>query len=396
MALPPRDRPAVAHLRRVWFKPTETFLHNALAGLARTRPLLLGYERAHSEAFPLAAPALALYPQGSLAARFCHWRSRRGGGDYHARFHHRRALRLLRRERARLLHAHFGYTGVHALPLRRRSGLPLVTSFYGEDASRLGRDPAWRERYAELFAEGERFLAEGPHMRERLLALRCPPEKVQLVPICIPVARYPFRARGAVPRGEPVRLFFCASFREKKGLRYALEAVARARRERPALSLRVGGDGPERAGMQELARGLGIGDCTEWLGFLPHARMLEEMHAADLFLQPSVTAANGDDEGGAPTTLLEAQACGLPVLATLHADIPHVVEHGESGLLSPERDALRLAGNLLELLETPERWAAMGESGRERMQRLHDVAVVVERLEDLYLELVPEATCSRA
>jgi colanic acid/amylovoran biosynthesis glycosyltransferase len=124
-------------------------------------------------------------------------------------------LLALRRHRARLLHAHFGYTGWQALPLQRATGLPLVTSFYGEDASRLAGEPAWRERYAELFARGARFLAEGPCMRQRLVALGCPPEKVVIQPIAIPVARYPFRERRRQP-GRPVRLFFCASWREKK------------------------------------------------------------------------------------------------------------------------------------------------------------------------------------
>lgn len=382
--------PAVAHLRRVWFKSTETFLHNSVRSFRRTRPLLLGYERANQEAFPFEGPVVTLYPAGSLAARWNHWRSSRGSRDYHAHFHARRALRALRREGARVLHAHFGYTGVHALPLQRRTGLPLVTTFYGEDVSRLAREPVWRGRYRELFATGERFLVEGPFMRERLLELGCPPEKVRIQRIGIPLERYPFRARARKAAGQPVRLFACASFREKKGLRYTLQAVARARNDHPALALRIGGDGPERPRLEAEIRHLQLGDCTKLLGFLSHAQMLEEMDGADLFLQPSVTASNGDSEGGAPTTLLEAQACGLPVLASFHADIPAVVAEGESGLLAPERDADGLAAHLTALLGAPERWAQMGTAGRERMQRLHDVEKQTRRLEDLYLELAGE------
>jgi colanic acid/amylovoran biosynthesis glycosyltransferase len=122
--------------------------------------------------------------------------------------------------------------------------------------------------------------------------------------------------------------------------------------------------------------------------------MIQEMQDADLFLQPSVTAADGDSEGGAPTTLLEAQACGLPVLATQHADIPYVVSEGESALLAPERDVDALFKNLLVLLDEPERWAAMGSAGRVRVEHLHDALVEVPRLEQLYLELAKEAPCS--
>jgi colanic acid/amylovoran biosynthesis glycosyltransferase len=289
-----------------------------------------------------------------------------------------------------VLHAHFGYTGHQILAVKRRTGLPLVTSFYGEDASALPNEPGWRERYAELFARGERFLVEGPVMRQRLLALGCRPEKLAIQPIAIPVARYPFRERRRRP-GQPVRLLFCASLREKKGLAFALEALARVRADHPDVTLRVAGDGPERAAILAQIDRLGLGDAVEMLGSIPHEQFVKELEGADLFVQPSVTARDGDTEGGAPTTLLEAQACGLPILSTLHADIPNVVGHGESGLLAPERDADALASNLELLLEEPERWPAMGRAGRMRTLLFHDTPRRIERLEDLYLELAGAA-----
>ncbi len=91
---------------------------------------------------------------------------------------------------------------------------------------------------------------------------------------------------------------------------------------------------------------------------------------------------------------LAALACGLPLLATQHADIPYIVAEGESALLAPERDVDALFKNLLVLLEEPERWAPMGAAGRVRVEHLHDALVEVPRLEQLYLELAKEAPCS--
>jgi colanic acid/amylovoran biosynthesis glycosyltransferase len=389
--MPEDSRPPVAHFRRVWFKETETFLHTTVRGLARSRPLLVGYESANREAFPVDCPVLSLYPPGSRAAR---WNARRAhwlGNDPNARFHTRRARVALARHGTRVLHAHFGYTGHQVLPLKRRTKLPLVTTFYGEDGSRLPREPAWRARYAELFAVGERFLVEGPCMARRLREIGCPAQKLAIHHIGIEPARYPFREREPKGRNTAVRIFFCASFREKKGLRYALEAVARAHQEHPNLELRVGGDGPGRDTAHERVQRLGMQGYTRFLGFVSHPRMIEEMHAADLFVQPSVTARDGDSEGGAPTTLLEAQACGLPVLASRHADIPHVVADGETGLLAPEHDVEQLAAQLLLLLKEPERWASLGAAGRERIERFHDAATLARRLEDLYQELAEAA-----
>lgn len=382
----PGPRPGVAHFRRVWFRPTESFLHHLVTGCRRTRPLLVGYERDAANRYPVECPWIALYPTGSLRARWLAARTRWLGGDPHARWATPRLRRALRANGVRVLHAHFGYTGHQILAVRERTGLPLVTSFYGEDASALPSEPGWRERYAELFQRGDRFLVEGPVMRQRLVALGCRPEKVAIQPIAIPVARYPFRERRR-RSGQAVRLLFCASLREKKGLAYALEALARVRTDHSEVGLRVAGDGPERPAIEAQLDRLGLRDAVEMLGPIPHEQFVKELEAADLFVQPSVTARNGDTEGGAPTTLLEAQACGLPVLSTLHADIPNVVGQGESGLLAPERDADALARHLELLLEEPERWPAMSRAGRARVQQFHDSARQVERLEDLYLSL---------
>jgi colanic acid/amylovoran biosynthesis glycosyltransferase len=386
----PRGRtvllPGVAHFRRIWFRPTESFLHNLITGCRRTRPLLVGYERDPGDRYPVQCPWIALYPPGSLRARWLATRARWLGGDPHARWASSRLRRALRRHATGVLHAHFGYTGQQILAVKAQTGLPLVTSFYGEDASALPREQGWRKRYAELFARGDRFLVEGPVMRQRLVALGCKPEKISIQPIAIPVARYPFRERRR-RTGQPVQLLFCASLREKKGLVYALEALARVRADHADLTLRVAGDGPERATIENLIDRLCLRDAVEMLGAIPHEQFVKELEGADLFVQPSVTARNGDTEGGAPTTLLEAQACGLPVLSTFHADIPNVVGHGESGLLAPERDADALASHLELLLEEPERWPAMSRAGRARVEQFHDAPRLMERLEDLYLEL---------
>lgn len=382
----PRREPGVAHFRRVWFWPTESFLHNIVVGCRRTRPLLVGYEREAGDRYPVSCPWIALYPPGSPRARWLAARRRWLGGDAQARWSTLGLRRALRRHGTAVLHAHFGYTGHQILPVKARTGLPLVTSFYGEDASARPADPTWRRRYAELFERGDRFLAEGPAMRQRLVALGCPPQKIAIQPIAIPVARYPFRERRR-RAGQPVRLLFCARLREKKGLAYALEAFARVRADHTDVTLRVAGDGPERAGIEAQIDRLGLRDAVEMLGAIPHEQFVKELESADLFVQPSVTAQDGDSEGGAPTTLLEAQACGLPILSTLHADIPNVVGHLDSGLLAPERDSEALASHLELLLEEPERWPAMSRAGRARVEQFHDVSRLIPRLEDLYLEL---------
>src|SRR5262249_55111036 len=97
--------------------------------------------------------------------------------------------------RPAVIHAHFGPAGWEIHAYARDRGLPLLTSFYGFDASSLPRQPGWAERLRLLFEAGTGFLAEGPAMARRLEALGCPTGKVHLLPITIDVARYRFRPR---------------------------------------------------------------------------------------------------------------------------------------------------------------------------------------------------------
>ncbi len=386
--------PSVAHFRPVWYHATETFLFNTVRSAQRTRPLLVGYERARADAFPHDGPVLSLYPPGSLASRWRRARLRLGGEAWDPGFAARRVLPWLERHEARLLHAHFGDVGVSLLPVARASGLPLFTSFYGHDASRLGRIPAWREKFRALFDEADALLVEGPALGESLRALGCPAEKIATQRIAIDPARYSFRERKPT-EGRPATLFFCARFTAKKGLLDALAAVAIAREHHPDLVFRIAGDGPQRAEVDAAIARLHLGDVVQKLGMISHETLRAELDRCDVFVQPSVTAPDGDSEGGAPTTLLEAQASGVPIATTDHADIPNVVDSGRSALISPQGDVDALAENLRALLDAPDRWAAMGRAGRDHVKRHHGVAGEGARLETRYLEHIAASSGSR-
>ncbi|MBM3263351.1 MAG: glycosyltransferase [candidate division Zixibacteria bacterium] len=124
------------------------------------------------------------------------------------------------------------------------------------------------------------------------------------------------------------------------------------------------------------------------LGYQPHQVFRDQLAEAHLLVQPSVTASNGDTEGGAPTVVLEAQACGVPVLSTYHADIPEVTIDGETSRLVPERDVDALADAWLELLRHPESWPQMGRAGRALMEGQHGIDRLAGQLEERYDRLI--------
>jgi len=385
------ERPLVAEVKPDYLPLTETFIYEYLRALRRVRAVVVAEDVQHLEQFPIEALVRVSGRDVALGVRaaqrvLAHWLGMESARAY-------RYYAALRRLRPQLVHAHFGPTGVLVLAATQRLQVPLITSFYGYDLSALVREAEWRVRYRQLFAHGALFLVEGPHMRERLLRLGCPPEKVRIQRIAIDLEQFPFRPRAWCE--GPIRLLHVGRMVEKKGHEYTLRAFARVRAQMRACELYLIGEGPLRPRLERLAAELGIAEAVRWLGALSRAAYREVAERCHILVQPSVTAANGDDEGGAPTVLLEMQASGMPIVATRHADIPHVVREGESARLVPERDVEALAEALRELMTHPEQWPRMAEAGRAFVAERHDIRREAPRLEELYWSAIKTATSSR-
>jgi colanic acid/amylovoran biosynthesis glycosyltransferase len=279
-------------------------------------------------------------------------------------------------------HAHFGPEGVRAMDAARIAGVPLIVSFYGYDLTQLpAKFPVWRKRYAKLFERAEAVLIEGTHMRETLIELGCPASKAVVQRLGVDVGAIPFREHLL---DGPLRLLLAASFREKKGIPYALEALARYREQALEATLTLIGEGPDEAEIMALIKTLGLEGAVETRPYVAYHELLEEFGRHHVLIQPSVTARDGDSEGGLPVTIIEAAAAGMPVLATRHCDIGDAIVDGSGGVLVPERDAVALAAGLRELAARHGEWPAMGAFNRERVTRLYDLETQARRLEEIY------------
>lgn len=284
--------------------------------------------------------------------------------------------------------AHYGRWGGFACALRELGLIsgPIATVFHGKDMSAyLKKRP---NAYARLFQQGDLFLPISEVWRDKLLALGAPAGRTLVHRMGVDTARFTETPRTLAP-GESVRFIGVGRMVEKKGFDDALAAFAAARAlpGAPAATLTLIGDGPLREALQARAAELHLGDSVRFTGFLPHARVAEELRAAHLFVLPSKTAASGDMEG-IPVALMEAMAQGLPVLATRHSGTPELVEHEASGLLCDEGDWRALAANMDALARTPARWAAMGAAGAAKARRDFDLKVwndiLAQRLNLLY------------
>lgn len=383
------SRTRIAHLCSRYLSATETFIHFYLTAFRRTEPLVVSrFQPVNLDMFPPPAGLHALEAPRYSPDRIGRALMRRlTGYEAGENLYRQRCIKALHSSGARVIHAHFGAMGIWSLPLRREIGVPLVTTFYGIDTVPDPENPRWHEDMRELFEEGDLFLVEGDFMRRKLISLGCPPKKAAVQRIALRVASIEVPRRPRLDGRIPV-LLFAGRFIEKKGLQYALEAVRILVANGHRFEFRIIGGGALEGELRSYVAEHRLDRCVRFLGFLKHTQYLEQMRAADIFVHPSVTAANGDNEGGAPTTILEAQAMGMPVVATTHADIPNVTLNGETALLTPERDSEALALALVELLDNPARWEEMGRAGRSFIEQNHDAAKEAPALERRYLRLI--------
>ena len=282
------------------------------------------------------------------------------------------------------LHAHFGWDGFFALGLKEKHKLPLITRFYGYDVGILPRLPLWQRRYRRLFAEGDLFIVEGINMKSILVGLGCPEEKIVVHHLGIELGQVEYKERTAAPNS--LRVLMAGTFKEKKGFEYALRALGSAVLRLPSfkVSITIIGDGVLKNNLHTLARELGLYGRITWTGYKSHEFFVKALYKADLFLSPSVTATNGDTEGGAPVAIVEAGASGLPVVSTTHADIPEVVLAGETGLLAPEGDIDALVESVCRLANNPEIRLAYGRNGRKHVETNYEAVRQGKLLEDIY------------
>jgi len=315
------------------------------------------------------------------------------GRDAFALVAYHSAVSFVRSHAHDVVHAQFGDLGPALARLRRFGAIdaPIVTSFRGSDLTT--HVPAAPARFADLFAEGDLFLPVSAAFGDRLVSLGVPEERVHVLRSGIDIERFAFAPRRR--HDGPTTLLCVGRLTEKKGFEYAIDALAMLRADGRDAELVVIGAGPLGDALRSRAESLGVGDRVAFLGSRSHGDVVEAMHAAHILVAPSVTAANGDQEG-IPNVVKEAMATGMPVVSTVHSGIPELVDHGVNGVLVPERDAAALTRELAALVDHPERWVPMGEAGRRKVRSDYDMEALNDDLVNRYRATVATYRARRA
>lgn len=249
-------------------------------------------------------------------------------------------------EAAQVIDSHFLYPdGVAAWLLGRWLGIPVVLTARGSDVNLHAREAAAGALIRRAVAGARRVITVSDALRDALLATGADPERIVTLRNGVdltrfhPLDRAPARARLGL---EGPVVLAVGNLLPLKGHDLAIEAVAGI----PGARLVIVGEGPERERLAAHADRAGLGARVRLTGNLSQPQLLEFYSAADVLLMAS-------SREGMPNVVLEALACGLPVVATAVGGIPEVLAVPAAGRLVQERTAAALRAALLEVLEHP-------------------------------------------
>jgi glycosyltransferase involved in cell wall biosynthesis len=389
---PPDDArpasPTVLVYRHALLPISETFILEQVGAYRRWRGVLIGRRQTPGLALDDLDVRLLRASRWPLIDRLW-WRATRLADRAPAQVANR-----LRDEAPSLMHAHFGLDGVEAWPLARALDLPLVITLHGYDINitrEFWEGGGWGRRFRDYprrllalaAAPRVRFIAVSQAIRRRAIAFGVPAERIDVRHIGVDLRRF-------APSGPPIAerrrsVLFVGRLVEKKGCAHLVRAMAAVRSHAPAARLTIIGDGGERGRLQRLAADLGV-EAT-FLGAQPAAAVARELEQARVLCLPSVAAANGDAEGFGQV-LLEAQACGVPVVTSARGGAEEGIRHGLTGFAFAEGDERALAEQLTRILVDDDLAATMSAEATRFVGQRFDLARCTEALEMLYYDII--------
>jgi glycosyltransferase involved in cell wall biosynthesis len=276
------------------------------------------------------------------------------------------AIAVARQHRFDLIHTHGYRADVFGLAVAKYFGLPLVSTvhgFIGID-SRLRFYNSLDLRVLRLFT---RVISVSDRMKEDLVHHGLSPQRVEVVTNAVPAApsheretqRRDARERLGIREDEFV-FGYVGRLSEEKGVDYLLEAARRLLAERDGFRVVVVGDGPRREELERAAADSGLGERIIFGGFQADTRPWYA--AMDAFVLPSLTE-------GTPMALLEAMACGLPVIASRVGGVPAVITDGRNGLLVAPADAAALCDAMAAVVGDPSLRQTLSRQALESIER---------------------------
>jgi len=284
------------------------------------------------------------------------------------------ASEVLRKRCFDHIHNHFGdHGGIITMLAGKLTNIGYSISFHGPHVFYDAADAAIEEKVRH--ARFTRCISY--YCRSQLIVLSGDSDasSFRIIHCGLDLSKYQFR----LPREQVQRLLCVARLVPEKGIEFLIQAMSLLINKNYVVNLRIAGDGPSRAALEDTARTLGVADHVCFLGNLTEQDVTRELSLSDLFILPSLAE-------GIPVSIMEAMAVGLPVIATNIAGTSELVEDGKTGLLIRPTDPEAIAEAVTKMMHGYEFRRRAAELGRAKVADAFDVAKETAKLNECFLQ----------
>ena len=284
-----------------------------------------------------------------------------------------------------IIHCHYGPNGNLGVLLKELGVIrgKVIATFHGYDIRRGLKHG--QGIYYPIRTKGDLILSISKFNRMQLEKLGFDTSKIADHPVGIDLEKFPllWQNRNALSQREPTKILTVARLVREKGLEYGIKSIKVLLKNNPNLHVQYNiiGNGILQEQLKECVTKLGLNGIVKFLGEMDQTGVSKQMQEAHIFLLPSI-------EEALPVALMEAQATGLPVVATDVGGVSEVVTDGRSGYIVPAKNPLAIASKLEYLIENPGIWPEMGNYGRRIIEDKHDIKILNKRLEEIYYDLI--------
>jgi len=280
-------------------------------------------------------------------------------------------LDYMRKNKIDVIHAHFGNNG-ERFAVFQEFGLKLITTFHGYDIRESLANG--KSAYPNLFNSDSLLIAISDYNYDSLASLGVSEDR--LIQIGNGVNTQFFKQRDGFLSNGVIRLITVARLVPEKALHLAIKSIAMLLKGSPELRLEyiIIGEGSLRGDLEKLITSLSLKNTIRLLGAKDSHFVRNSLLESDVLLLPSISEA-------LPTIILEAQSCGVPVLAT---DVGSVKNMVKGGLVVKPNSVTTFTQGLKELIKNRENWVSIGAKGRKHVEKEHSLNNQIERLIEVY------------
>lgn len=285
-----------------------------------------------------------------------------------------RLCRLTRAQSIVHLHVHSFANSAHVAAIAKLLGGSDFSLALHGDLEVYGKDHASKVKFAS-FARCVTL----PLKQQLLDRAILPASRIHLLWMGVDTKHFSPIERSVQLKETSFRLLTVARLHVNKGHRFALQAIHRLKAQGINVRYTIVGDGPAREDIASTVKSLGLTDVVDMVGTKSEADVLRLLQGSDALLLTSV----GMGEA-APVAVMEAMACGLPVVCSIIGGTPDMINHGHDGFLVPQEDIDAIAACIRQLIENPDLPLRVGTAARDRALRNFDSHALAQILTNLF------------